>query len=55
MGTDLFFWGQVSNYEHILSEMKQQGKAVIVGTHNDRYFHVPNRVLRMEDGVFVPV
>ncbi|MBM4254550.1 MAG: cyclic peptide export ABC transporter [Deltaproteobacteria bacterium] len=40
-------------YEHILLDMKRQGKTIIVATHDDRYFHVADRVLKMESGKFV--
>jgi putative ATP-binding cassette transporter len=39
-------------YEVLLPEMKQQGKTVIAATHDDRYFHLADRVLRMEFGQF---
>ncbi|MGK5092474.1 cyclic peptide export ABC transporter [Deltaproteobacteria bacterium TL4] len=42
-------------YEHLLPELKKQGKTVIAATHDDRYFHVADRVLKMEYGNFVPV
>jgi putative ATP-binding cassette transporter len=37
-------------YEVLLPEMKRQGKTVIAATHDDRYFHLADRVLRMEFG-----
>lgn len=37
-------------YETLLKEMKAHGKAVIAATHDDHYFHVADRVLRMEYG-----
>ena len=40
-------------YEDILQDLKKQGKTVIAATHDDRYFHVADRVLKMEWGKFV--
>lgn len=40
-------------YETLLPELKRQGKTVIAATHDDRYFHVGDRVLKMEMGQFV--
>jgi len=37
-------------YENILQELKKRGKTIIGVTHDDRYFHVADQVLRMEDG-----
>ncbi|MDQ3281408.1 MAG: ATP-binding cassette domain-containing protein, partial [Acidobacteriota bacterium] len=37
-------------YEVLLAELKAAGKTVIAATHDDRYFHVADRVLRMENG-----
>ncbi|HPQ16526.1 MAG TPA: cyclic peptide export ABC transporter, partial [Bryobacteraceae bacterium] len=37
-------------YEVLLPELKKAGKTVIVISHDDRYFHVADRVLRMEYG-----
>lgn len=41
-------------YEVILPELKRQGKTIIAATHDDRYFPVADRVLKMEYGRFVP-
>jgi putative ATP-binding cassette transporter len=41
-------------YEVILAELKSQGKTIIAATHDDRYFPVADRVLKMEYGHFVP-
>lgn len=35
-------------YEVILKELKEMGKTVIAVTHDDHYFHVPDRVLKMD-------
>lgn len=40
-------------YEVLLGELKKQGKTVIAATHDDRYFGVADRVLKMEYGNFV--
>ncbi len=37
-------------YETLLPEFKAQGKTVIAVTHDDRWFHVADRVLKMEYG-----
>ncbi|MEN8216497.1 MAG: cyclic peptide export ABC transporter [Pseudomonadota bacterium] len=40
-------------YEVILPDLKQQGKTIIAVTHDDKYFHVADRVLKMEYGQLV--
>lgn len=40
-------------YREILPGLKSAGKTLIVVTHDDRYFDVADRHLRMEDGVLV--
>lgn len=37
-------------YEELLPDMKRQGKTLIVISHDDRYFHVAERIVRMRDG-----
>lgn len=37
-------------YEDILQDLKKSGKTIIAATHDDRYFHVADRVLKMEYG-----
>lgn len=37
-------------YETMLPELKSSGKTVVVVSHDDRYFHVGDRVLQMEYG-----
>jgi len=40
-------------YEVILPDLKQQGKTIIAVTHDDKYFYVADRVLKMEYGQLV--
>lgn len=42
-------------YEELLPEMKRQGKTLIVISHDDRYFHVADRIVVMKDGRIVEV
>ena len=37
-------------YETLLPEMKNTGKTVVVVSHDDRYFHVGDRVMQMDYG-----
>ncbi len=37
-------------YERLLPELKNQGKAVIAITHDDRYFGVADHIVRLEEG-----
>jgi len=37
-------------YRELLPELKTQGKAVLVISHDDRYFHLGDRLLKLEDG-----
>jgi len=37
-------------YETLLPELKSSGKTAVVVTHDDRYFHVADRVLQMDYG-----
>lgn len=37
-------------YHEILSELRDAGKTVIVISHDDRYFHVADRIIRLENG-----
>ncbi|BDU21599.1 cyclic peptide export ABC transporter [Dyella sp. GSA-30] len=37
-------------YTELLPEMKKKGKTIIVITHDDRYFHVADQVVKLEDG-----
>jgi putative ATP-binding cassette transporter len=40
-------------YEEHLPSLKARGKTLVVVSHDERYFHVADRVLVMEDGRFV--
>lgn len=40
-------------YTEILRDLKARGKAVVVVSHDDRYFHVADQLLVMEDGRLV--
>jgi putative pyoverdin transport system ATP-binding/permease protein len=40
-------------YHHLLPELRARGKAVLVITHDDRYFGVADRILKLEDGQLV--
>ncbi|HWU87988.1 MAG TPA: cyclic peptide export ABC transporter, partial [Kofleriaceae bacterium] len=37
-------------YQELLPELRSRGKTLIVVSHDDRYFHVADRVLRLEMG-----
>ena len=37
-------------YTHILSELKARGKGVIVITHDDKYLHIPDRIIKLDYG-----
>ena len=40
-------------YETLLGEIKATGKTIIAVTHDDHYFHVADRVLKMDEGKLV--
>ncbi|WP_223632414.1 cyclic peptide export ABC transporter [Corallococcus sp. EGB] len=40
-------------YTELLPELKRQGKTVVVISHDDRYFHVADRILRLDAGKLV--
>jgi putative ATP-binding cassette transporter len=40
-------------YEHILPSLKAKGKTIIAITHDDRYFHISDQVIRMEYGQII--
>jgi putative ATP-binding cassette transporter len=37
-------------YTQLVPELRARGKTVVVITHDDRYFHLGDRVLKLEDG-----
>ncbi|HEY0216963.1 MAG TPA: cyclic peptide export ABC transporter [Cellulomonas sp.] len=37
-------------YEELLPELRDRGKGVVVITHDDRYFHLADRLVRLADG-----
>lgn len=40
-------------YEELLPELKKKGKCIIAITHDDRYFHLADKVIKMEFGKIV--
>ena len=40
-------------YREVLPELRAQGKSVLVISHDDRYFHTADRVVRLERGRIV--
>ncbi len=40
-------------YEEILSELKAAGKTIIAATHDDRYWHLADRLIRLDAGLLV--
>ena len=40
-------------YEHLLKELKNKGKTIIAVSHDDRYYHVADRVIKMDYGQFI--
>lgn len=41
-------------YEQLLLDMKKAGKTIIAATHDDHYFHIADRVLKMDNGQLEP-
>jgi len=37
-------------YTELVPDLRARGKTVVVITHDDRYFHLGDRVLKLEDG-----
>jgi putative pyoverdin transport system ATP-binding/permease protein len=37
-------------YEELLPELRNQGRTVVVISHDDRYFHLADRLIRLESG-----
>jgi len=42
-------------YTRVLPELKARGKALLVVTHDDRYFHLADRSVRLEAGRITPI
>lgn len=42
-------------YMQLLPELRAKGKAVVVVTHDDRYFHVGDRVIKLDSGQVVGI
>jgi len=40
-------------YEELLLELKAEGRTIIAVTHDDHYFHVADRILKMDNGKLV--
>lgn len=40
-------------YEQLLLDLKARGKTVLVITHDDRYYHVADRIIKLDDGQVV--
>jgi putative ATP-binding cassette transporter len=40
-------------YRQLLPDLRGRGKSVIVITHDDRYFHLGDRVIKLEEGRIV--
>jgi putative ATP-binding cassette transporter len=40
-------------YKTLLPDLRERGKSVVVITHDDRYFHLGNQVVKLEDGKVV--
>jgi len=40
-------------YEEVLADLKKQGKTIIASTHDDRYFHLADRVMKLDFGAIV--
>jgi len=41
-------------YQEILPDLRAKGKTIVAVTHDDTYFSVADRVLKMDNGYFVP-
>lgn len=41
-------------YETFLPDLKRQGKTIVAATHDDRYFDVADRIVKMEYGELTP-
>jgi putative ATP-binding cassette transporter len=41
-------------YKRLLPELKSRGKTIIVISHDDRYYHLGDRIVKLEYGTLVP-
>ena len=41
-------------YEQLLPELKAQGKAIVVISHDDHYFHLADRIFKLQEGRLSP-
>jgi len=39
-------------YKRLLPELKSRGKTIVVISHDDRYYHLGDRVVKLEYGTF---
>jgi putative ATP-binding cassette transporter len=42
-------------YTQLLDELRRRGKSVVVVSHDDRYYHVADRVVKLEEGRIIEV
>jgi ABC-type siderophore export system fused ATPase/permease subunit len=42
-------------YHQFLPELKRQGKTALVVTHDERYFHLADKVVKFESGSIVSI
>ena len=40
-------------YLELLPELKRRGKTIVVVTHDDRYFHIGDRTIKLDSGMVV--
>jgi putative ATP-binding cassette transporter len=41
-------------YRQLLPELKERGKSVLVVTHDDKYFHLADRIIKLDYGRLAP-
>lgn len=42
-------------YEQILPDLKAQGRLIIAVSHDDKYFHLADRIIKLQDGCIVSI